>query len=99
MVYMVDVDGRGGSDFSLTKLIVIWSRGFLVRDIGWEYMALKSGLLRLFLIDVFVRLRDDSMVCPLSGFEGEGNIEFRADGLDGNSLVSNWQFYLQPGLT
>ena len=37
-------------------------------------------------------LRDGSMVCPLGVYDGEGNIEFQADGLDGNGLVSNWQF-------
>ena len=48
---------------------------------------------------MFVRLRDDLVVCPLGGFEGEGNINFKTDGLDGNGLVSNWQFCPQSGLT
>ena len=48
---------------------------------------------------MFVRLRDDLMVCPLGGYDGEGNIEFRADGLDRNGRVSNLQFCPQSGLT
>ena len=56
-------------------------------------------LVKAFSIDVFVTLRDDSIICPLGGFEGETNIEFRADGLDGNGLVSNWQFFPYSSLS
>ena len=48
---------------------------------------------------MFVRLGDDLVVRPLDGFEGEGSIEFETAGLDGNGLVSTWQFCLQSGLT
>ena len=40
--------GEGRADFQLNKFIVAWSRRFPVRDVGWEYMVLKSGLPRLF---------------------------------------------------
>ena len=44
----LDALGEGRAAFPLTELIVAWSGGFLVRDVGWEYMALNCGLLRLF---------------------------------------------------
>ena len=40
--------GEGRTYVLLADLIVMWSRGFLVRDVEWECMALKSGLLGLF---------------------------------------------------
>ena len=79
-------------DTSVSDLIVMWLEIFLVRkDEGWGYLALEIGLLELFSICVFVRLRDDynSMVCPLVSFDGEGDIELKAGGLDGNGKVSN----------
>ena len=33
--------GEGKMNVPLIELIVMWSEGFLVRDIGWEYMALE----------------------------------------------------------
>ena len=50
---------------------------------------------------MIVRLLYDcvTMVCPLGGFDGEENIEWKADGLNDNSKVSNWQFCPRSGLT
>ena len=89
-------------DTSVSDLIVMWLERFLVRkDEGWGYLAIESGLLEIFLIRVFVRLRDcyNSMVCPLASFDSEGDIEWEADDLDGNGKISNWQFSPHPGLT
>ena len=36
-------------DVPLIDFGVMWSKGFLVRDIGWKYMVFESGLLGLFL--------------------------------------------------
>ena len=71
-----------------------------MRDKGeWEYLALESGLLELFLIRVFVRMRcSNLMACPLAHFEGEGDIGWEVDGLDGDGKVSNWQFFRHSGL-
>ena len=85
--------GEGRVDTPVSDLIVMWLEKILVRkDEGWGYLALDSGLFELFFIRVIVRLWDDynSMVCPLVSFDGEGDIEWEADGLDGNSKVSSW---------
>ena len=60
---------------------------------------MRERLLGLFGIDVFVRLRDNTKVRPLTGFGGVGNIEWDAAGKDGDGLVSNWQFDPESGLT
>ena len=40
--------GERRATSSLAELIVAWSRGFLMRDINWEYMSLDCGLLKPF---------------------------------------------------
>ena len=83
---------------TISDVMVVWSKKILMRDEGgwgweWEYLALESGLLELFSIHVFVRMPcGNSMACPLARFEGEGDIEWEVDGLDGDGKVSNWQF-------
>ena len=59
-------------DVPLIDFGVMWSKGFLVRDVGWEYMAVESCLLGLFSIHVFVRLRDDLMIYPLGIYPSFG---------------------------
>ena len=40
--------GERRATSSLAELIVAWSRGFLMRDINWEYMSLDCDLLKPF---------------------------------------------------
>ena len=81
-----DLWKESGLDTPISDVMVVWLRNFLVKDKGeWEYLTLESGLLGLFSIHVFLRMRgDNTKACPLARFKGDGDIEWEVDGLDGN---------------
>ena len=59
---------RAGLNTPISDVMVNWMRYFLVKDKGqWDYLSLERGLLELFSIHVFLRMRGgDPKACPLA---------------------------------
>jgi hypothetical protein len=90
-----------GLDTPISNVMVSWVRYFLVGDKGqWDYLGLESGIMNLFSIPVFMRMRDETKACPLSRWKGDvGPIEWEAEGLDPDGKRSSWVFCPYSGLT